>query len=94
MKQPTKPTWEDDIRKTIENWKYNASDDILASALADEILINIRSLLQAHDKELVERLGKMKETGEEKDKSPYWKPQPRAYNKALTDAQKAIRRKV
>lgn len=38
-------TWEKELRELIENWHYQAGDDVLASALADESIIITQSLL-------------------------------------------------
>lgn len=30
--------WKKEVRKLIEDWKYEAGDDVLAAALADEVI--------------------------------------------------------
>lgn len=37
--------WEAGLRKTIELWKYQSGDDVLASALADEVIADVKDLL-------------------------------------------------
>ncbi len=40
-----KQEWEKKLRKTIELWKYKAGDDVLASALADVVIDDVKVLL-------------------------------------------------
>ena len=47
-KTKSKEKWEKDLRKLIENWFYQAGDDISASALADEVIEKVgRHIAQA-----------------------------------------------
>ncbi len=39
--------WEKSLRKLIENWKYEAGDDVLASVLADEVIEEVELLFRS-----------------------------------------------
>ena len=61
MTTPLSQEWSKKLRKIIEDWHYQAGDDVLASALADEVIEDVENLLADHDKELVKGLEKMKD---------------------------------
>ncbi len=41
-----KEQWILDLRKLIENWRYEAGDDVLASVLADEVIEKVKNICQ------------------------------------------------
>ena len=56
MPTKQKQSWRTKIGKLITEWKYKAGDDVLAEALADEVIWHIEKLLLVQLQKIRERV--------------------------------------
>ena len=60
MDRAEREGWRREIGELITGWKYQAGDDVLADALADEVLWKIESLLASQKQAIHEMVEGMK----------------------------------
>ena len=85
MDRAEREGWRREIGELITGWKYQAGDDVLADALADEVLWKIESLLASQKQAIHEMVEEMKKY------PPYtFHTERLPYKRALSDVQERI----